>query len=115
MVTDGPGPTQDTIPDIKQERSKTILMMAVTGAIVLIFILVFMIFMRLEIFDAGPHMIFAVFLGVFFTTLVGAGLMALTFHSDRTNYDETVASEFPNEVDTEFQGPIVEKPKSNEA
>jgi len=43
---------------------------------------------RLEIFDAGPHVAFAMFIGVALTILLGVGLMALAFHSDRSGIDD---------------------------
>ncbi len=48
----------------------------------------FVLFSRFEIFDAGPHVVFAMFIGVALTILLGVGLMALAFHSDRSGIDD---------------------------
>ncbi len=49
---------------------------------------IFAVAMRLEIFSAGPHVVFAMFAGVFFTIVLGVGLMALAFHSDDAGIDD---------------------------
>ncbi len=51
-------------------------------------IAIFAYAMKLEIFDAGPHVVFAMLAGVIFTILLGVGLMALAFHSDDSGIDE---------------------------
>ena len=37
------------------------------------------------------HMVIATILGVFFSTLLGCGLFALAFFSDKSGHDETVS------------------------
>ena len=44
--------------------------------------------MRLDFISAGPHVVFAMALGVFFTIVLGVGLMALAFHSDASGIDD---------------------------
>lgn len=39
--------------------------------------------------DMGPHTVIAMWLGIFFSCLVGFGLMGLMFYSSRRGYDET--------------------------
>ncbi len=45
---------------------------------------------RLEIFDSGVHIPFAMFLGVVGTIVLGVGLMALTFYSARSGRDDEI-------------------------
>ena len=45
---------------------------------------------RFEIFGAGFHVSFALVLGVLGTILLGVGLMALSFYSDRSGTDDGV-------------------------
>jgi len=45
---------------------------------------------RFEFFGAGFHVSFALILGVFGTILLGVGLMALSFYSDRSGADDDV-------------------------
>lgn len=45
---------------------------------------------RLDIFSAGFHVSFAMILGVAGTILLGVGLMALSFYSDRSGVDDGV-------------------------
>jgi drug/metabolite transporter (DMT)-like permease len=47
---------------------------------------------RFEFFHAGPHAIIAITLGVGGSILLGVGLMALSFFSNRTGADEAVMS-----------------------
>lgn len=47
---------------------------------------------RFEFFNAGPHAILAITLGVGGSILLGVGLMALSFFSNRTGADEAVMS-----------------------
>ncbi|MEL6361699.1 MAG: hypothetical protein AAFR21_11495 [Pseudomonadota bacterium] len=49
----------------------------------------FPILFPLEIFHSNPHIIFAMFLGVFFTIVLGVGLMALAFYSARSGMDDS--------------------------
>lgn len=46
--------------------------------------------MRFEVFGAGFHVNFALVLGVLGTILLGVGLMALSFYSDRSGTDDGV-------------------------
>ena len=39
--------------------------------------------------ELSGHGIFAMFLGLFFSLVLGAGLMALVFYSSRAGYDDT--------------------------
>lgn len=45
---------------------------------------------QFEVFGAGFHVNFALVLGVLGTILLGVGLMALSFYSDRSGADEGV-------------------------
>lgn len=45
---------------------------------------------RFDVFGAGFHVNFALALGVVGTTLLGVGLMALSFYSDRSGVDDGV-------------------------
>ena len=47
---------------------------------------------RFEIFGAGFHVNFALLLGIAGTILLGVGLMALTFYSDRSGADDSVVN-----------------------
>ncbi len=53
-------------------------------AIMIVFSLVF----RFEVFNASPHIIFAMFMGVVLTIGLAVGLMALAFHSDDSGIDD---------------------------
>lgn len=46
---------------------------------------------ELEVFGAGFHVNFALLLGVLGTILLGVGLMALSFYSDRSGADDEAA------------------------
>lgn len=70
-----------------QARSKTTLFVVITVLLLLVLSLIAIIFARLEVFSASPHIAFALFLGVIATIAVGVGLMALVFHSSRSGHD----------------------------
>ena len=40
--------------------------------------------------DLSPHMVIATILGVFFSVLLGAGLMAASYFSDKSGHDRDV-------------------------
>lgn len=48
--------------------------------------------MRLDVFGAGFHLNFALILGVAGSILLGVGLMALSFYSDRSGADDGAAA-----------------------
>lgn len=56
---------------------------------------------RLEVFGAGFHVNFALVLGVAGTILLGVGLMALSFYSDRAGVDDGVIGMSDGERDEE--------------
>jgi ABC-type nickel/cobalt efflux system permease component RcnA len=60
----------------------------ICSGLLIAIIVIFAFAMRLEIFSAGPHVVFAMVLGVFFTIVLGVGLMALAFHSDDSGIDD---------------------------
>lgn len=63
---------------------------ALASAILFAIIIVLGFAARLEIFNAGFHVSFALILGVAGTILLGVGLMALSFYSDRSGADDAV-------------------------
>lgn len=60
-----------------------------TGILVAVMI-AFAGLMRFEVFGAGFSVNFALVLGVLGTILLGVGLMALSFYSDRSGADDSV-------------------------
>ncbi len=74
------------------DNSKTVRFAAITTVGLLALIGVVAALSGLEVFHAGPHVVFALALGVVMTILVAVGLMALVFHSDRSGLDEDVSS-----------------------
>ena len=79
--------------DAKKMRSqnakrKSVRFFLICSALVAAIVAVFAAIMRLEIFSAGLHVAFAMFAGVFFTIVLGVGLMALAFHSDDAGIDD---------------------------
>ena len=63
-------------------------------------------FVELRGINMSIHGEIAMGLGVFFTTLVGAALMALTFHSSRAGHDAEVHSFTPTSDDSVSQSGI---------
>lgn len=63
-------------------------------------------FVELRGINMSIHGEIAMGLGVFFTTLVGAALMALTFHSSRAGHDADVHSFTPTSDDSVSQSGI---------
>lgn len=57
----------------------------------------FRLIVRLEIFDAGPHVALALTLGVLGTIILSVGLMAAVFYSSRSGADEAVENPEENE------------------
>ncbi|GJL93971.1 MAG: hypothetical protein DHS20C05_03760 [Hyphococcus sp.] len=72
----------------KKSNSKSLRFVWVCSGLLLGVIAIFAFAMQLEIFDAGPHVVFAMVAGVFATILLGVGLMALAFHSDDSGIDD---------------------------
>lgn len=52
--------------------------------------LLFALLTRFQVFAEGFHAVFAIFLGVTFTIAMAVGLMALTFHSNRSGHDDEI-------------------------
>ncbi len=75
-----------TRPD--NAKRKSVRFFLICSALIAGAVTVFAMAMRLEIFSAGPHVAFAMFAGVFFTIVLGVGLMALAFHSDDSGIDD---------------------------
>ncbi len=71
--------------------SKTALFVAATSAILAAAMLIFIVGFQFEALTSGPHIAFALFLGVAGSIGVGVGLMALVFHSNRSGHDDRVA------------------------
>lgn len=63
---------------------------ALSSAILFAIIIALGFASRLEVFNAGFHVGFALVLGVAGTILLGVGLMALSFYSDRSGADDAV-------------------------
>ena len=72
----------------KNAKRKSARFFLICSALVAAVVTVFAMAMRLDIFSAGPHVAFAMFVGVFFTIVLGVGLMALAFHSDDAGIDD---------------------------
>ncbi len=72
----------------KQSAQRSVRFFALCSGLLIALIVIFAFAMRLEIFSAGPHVVFAMVLGVFFTIALGVGLMALAFHSDHSGIDD---------------------------
>lgn len=62
----------------------------ITILILTVVIIAFAAATRLDIFSAGFHVSFAMILGIAGTILLGVGLMALSFYSDRSGVDDGV-------------------------
>lgn len=62
----------------------------IATAILVAFFVAFAAAARFEIFGAGFHLNLALILGVLGTILLGVGLMALSFYSDRSGVDDGV-------------------------
>lgn len=61
-------------------------MSALAAAALLAVVIIAAVFaLDLEVFSAGPHAILAIVLGFAGTILLGVGLMALSFHSSRSD------------------------------
>lgn len=73
--------------EAKSARKSTRFFLVCSGLLIGV-IIIFAAAMRLEIFIASPHVVFAMILGVFFTIILGVGLMALAFHSDDSGIDD---------------------------
>jgi uncharacterized integral membrane protein len=63
---------------------------AITTILLTVTIIVAAAATRLDIFSAGFHVSLAMILGVAGTILLGVGLMALSFYSDRSGVDDGV-------------------------
>ena len=69
---------------------KTALLFAALGGILAISIWgSVIVWTSLEGVEMSGHGIFAMILGLFFSLVLGAGLMALAFYSSRAGFDET--------------------------
>lgn len=60
-----------------------------TGLLVL-GVLIYLVAAQLQVFREGFHAVFAIFLGVSLTIALAVGLMALTFHSNRSGHDDEI-------------------------
>lgn len=71
-----------------QEFRRMIKWIAVAGVVMVVGALVY-----LDLMDAwSTHAVIATVLGVFVSTLLGCGLFALAFFSDKSGHDEDVSS-----------------------
>ena len=59
----------------------------VSALIFSVAVVVLLVFLQTGLKDAGFHVIFATFLGLFFTSLITVALMGLIFYSDRAGFD----------------------------
>lgn len=83
-------PTKAPADNPKDARSRALRFGAVATALLAALVGGFALLTRLEVFGAGFHVNFALFLGVAGTILLGVGLMALSFYSDRSGADDRV-------------------------
>lgn len=72
----------------EKSTRKTVRFFWLCSGLLLAIIAVFAFAFQFEFFSAGPHVVFAMAAGVFFTILLGVGLMALAFHSDESGIDD---------------------------
>ncbi|MEO1015768.1 MAG: hypothetical protein AAFX08_11335 [Pseudomonadota bacterium] len=89
----GPPPVEKSrrTPDATGRPARpTVVFAAITSLSLIAAILIILMVFRLEALSAGPHVAFALFLGVAGTIAIGVGLMALVFHSDRAGHDDRV-------------------------
>jgi len=82
--------TQAPADDPKAARRSALRFGAVATALLAALVGGFALLTRLEVFGAGFHANFALFLGVAGTIALGVGLMALSFYSDRSGVDDGV-------------------------
>ena len=78
--------------------------LAVAGTLVAVALLL-ALGMRFEFVASGFHAPFAMALGVVFTALLGAGLMALSFYSSRAGYDDAVRGATDADGEDDRSGP----------
>lgn len=76
--------------DRKDALKKALRFGALAAALLTALVIGFALATRLEVFGAGFHVNFALILGVAGTILLGVGLMALSFYSDRSGADDDV-------------------------
>lgn len=83
-------PTPTPADNPNDARKKALRFGALASALLASLVGGFALLTRLEVFGAGFHMNFALILGVAGTILLGVGLMALSFYSDRSGADDAV-------------------------
>jgi hypothetical protein len=83
-------PPEAPADDPKDARRSALRFGAVATALLAALVGGFALLARLEVFSAGFHVNFALFLGIAGTILLGVGLMALSFYSDRSGADDRV-------------------------
>ena len=76
--------------DRKDALKKALRFGALAAALLTALVIALALATRLEVFGAGFHVNFALILGVAGTILLGVGLMALSFYSDRSGVDDDV-------------------------
>ncbi len=76
--------------DRKDALKRALRFGAVASALLAALVIGLALATRLEVFGAGFHVNFALILGVAGTILLGVGLMALSFYSERSGADDAV-------------------------
>ena len=78
-----PAPRQDA-------RRRAVRFFAIAAGLLFAIMIALALVTRLEVMNGGFHVNFALALGVAGTILLGVGLMALSFYSDRSGADDAV-------------------------
>lgn len=72
------------------QKERAVRFVAIGSVVLLVILAASAMAAQLEIFGAGFHVNFALILGVAGTVVLGFGLMALTFYSNRSGADDAV-------------------------
>lgn len=91
--------TRSSLIDLLQQNK-----LAIFAVVVLLALLAWAIWATVQMWTSiegpmGTHEVIAMFLGIFFSCLIGFGLMGLMFYSSRKGYDEAPTYTTENEPD----------------